>query len=333
MKTNPFSSVTAGITAALLVPAWALDAPADNAPPPPAVPGTAVAPAAPARPSADAAKPAATAAAAFLGVVSAAVPGMLAEHLDLKPGAGIVVQALMPDGPAAKAGIAVHDVITRVAGQPVGSAVDLTRQVAACKPGETIHLDVIHKGQAAGIDVTLGTRPDAVTTIDPRPLDQLNLDGIPKDLADRVRGAIEGNLGELDMGADDGTAQIAPQMQEAMREMKKRMQNAVDGLNAPDAEDGPKIEVQQGSSIRLMDEQGSIELKSNGGGKEVTIRDNDNKITWHGAWDTEQDKAAAPEDVRQRVARLNIDSKYQGNGLRLRFRGAGQPGQPGQPDE
>ena len=56
---------------------------------------------------------------------------MLAEHLGLKAGEGIVVRALMPDGPAAKAGVAVHDIITRVADQPVASSQDLTKLVAS----------------------------------------------------------------------------------------------------------------------------------------------------------------------------------------------------------
>ncbi len=322
MKTNPCSTLTAGLAAILMGPAWALEAPADNAPPPPAVEGARSQPAAPAA-VLDARKPVLPVAAAFLGVVSAPVPAMLAAHLGLKTGEGIVVQALMPDGPAAKAGVSVHDVITRVADQPVGSALDLTHQVAAHKPAEAIHLKVIHKGQPADIEVTLGNRPEGVTALDARQQDPLNLDGLPKELADRVRGAIQGNVGGIDLDAADDAA--APQLKEAMREMQLRMKNAMNGLNAPVAPGEPKIEVQQGAAIRLMDEQGSIELKSNEGGKEVTIRDKDNKVSWSGPWDTDQDKAAAPADVRERVERLNIDSKYQGGGLRLRFHGAGQP--------
>jgi len=325
MKTNPFSILAVGLTAMLLAPAWAFDAPADNAPPPPEGAGRVVPPSVAPLAPADASQPAAQVAVAFLGVVAAAVPAMLADHLDLKAGEGIVVQALMPDGPAAKAGVAVHDIITRVEDHPLGSPVDLTQQVAARQPGATIQLKIIHKGRPADIKVTLGTRPDGVTARDAQLLDQLNLEGIPKDLADRVRGAIQGNLGGLDLDAQDGPAGAAPQIQEAMREMKKRLQNAMEGLDAPGAPGEPKNGVQQGAAIRLMDEQGSIEMKSNEGGKEVTLRDKDNKITWSGPWDTDQDKAAAPEAARQRVERLNIDSKYPGNGLRLRLRGAGQP--------
>ncbi len=250
---------------------------------------------------------------------------MLAAHLGLKPGAGIVVQALMPNGPAAKAGVAVYDVITHVADHPVESVLDLTRQVATHQPGESIRLKLIHHGQPSDISVTLSTRPGGLASQPAHPLDQLNLDDIPKDLADRIRRAIQDNLGDIDLQAQQGAAETAPQIQDAMREMKKRMQQPLEERDAAQAAGEPKIEVQQGAAVRLMDELGSIELKSNKGGKEVTIRDKENKITWSGPWDTEQDKAAAPPDVRQRVERLNIDSKYQGNGLRLRFHGTAQP--------
>jgi hypothetical protein len=231
----------------------------------------------------------------------------------------------MPEGPAAKAGVTIHDIITRVAGQPIGSSLDLTKRVATCKPGETINLDLIHHGKPAAIDVTLGTRPEGITAMDPRLIDPLNLDEIPRELADRIHGAIEGKLGKLDMNIEEGLEQAAPHMQDAVREMKNRIQNAMEGLNRPNAPGGPNIEIQQGATFRLMDEQGSIELKANEEGKEVTLRDKDNQVTWNGPWDTEQDKAAAPDEVRQRVDRLNLDSKFEGNGLRFHLRQGNDP--------
>lgn len=320
MKTKSFLLITAGIALFTQAPAVAIEAPADDAPPPPPVES----PPALNAPAAEPAKPEIKLETAYLGVVAAEVPQMLAEHLGIKPGEGIVVQAVMPEGPAAKAGIAIHDVITRVGDQAVGSSLDLTQQVTGHKPGDTVHLELIRKGKPMGADVILGVRPADVAAIAPQPLDQLNLDGIPKDLADRIRGMIQGNIGgmEMQLGADGGL-QAAPQMEEAMREMKKRMEMALGGINAPELQAERGIETAQGATIRIMDEQGSIELKSSDGSKEVTIRDKDNQITWTGPWDTEQDKAAAPEDVRQRVDRIKLDSAFKGNGLRLRMGGAG----------
>lgn len=311
--------LTSGIAAGTVL---AIEAPLDDAPPPvEAVPPIAEAPAE---------KAALQEQTAYLGVVSSGVPEMLAAHLGLKAGEGIIVSGLMPDGPAAQAGLAVNDVITRIGGEPVGSSEDLTRKVSACKPGDKVRLDLIQSGKPANIDVTLGARPAQMAAPQAGRLNQLNdlnLDGVPRELADRVRRMIEGNLGDvrLDFGQDMQDA--APQFEDAMREMKQRMEKAMQGLQIPDIPAVPQergIQIQQGATLRLMDDQGSIELKSNHGGKEVTVRDKDQKIVWSGPWDTDQDKAAAPEDIRERVERLNFDGD--GNRLRLQFnRGIHEP--------
>lgn len=318
MKTKTFKTFTIAspfVMAFLIAPALAIEAPVDDAPPPPPAAG------AEAQPPIAEAKPEAAVETAYLGVVSESVPEMLAVHLGLDPGIGIVVRAVMPDGPAAKAGLAENDIITSFAGENVGSSEDLTREVTGRKPGEALQIDVIQKGKRGALDVTLGIRPQAADMLGLKPLDNLQLDGIPQELADRVRGMIEGNLGELrlDMGGDP--VEVVPQMEEAMRDLRQRMEKAMQGLDIPAAPGLGKLQIQQGATVRLMDEQGSIEVMSNEGGKEVTVRDKDNEITWTGPWDTDQDKAAAPDDIRQRVERLNFDERFQGNGLRLQMRG------------
>jgi hypothetical protein len=324
MKIPSSSTLTAGLAAILIVPALAIEAPPDTAPPPPTVQA----------PANGAALPDTKPATAFLGVVSSEVPAMLASHLGLKPGEGILVQSLMPDGPAAKAGIAVHDVITRVAKIAIASPADLSTEVTAHQPGEKLPIGLIHQGKPTELEVTLGTRPAGVAANDPRPLDQLNLDGIPKALADRVRGMIEGS--GMDLPLDNNGLNPAPQaeMNEAMREMKLRMEQAIDAARAAgNPKPEPGIHLQQGATIRLMDDQGSIELRSNNDGKDVTLRDKDNKIIWTGPWDTPQDKAAAPEQVRQRLERINLDGQFQGKGLRLNFKAPLAPPAPPAEDD
>jgi len=312
MKTISLITLAAGFAA---LPAYAIEAPPDDAPPPlevapPAVEG-----------------PVEKAGIAYLGVVATGLPEMLAEHLGLKAGEGIVVRAMMPDGPAAKAGIAVNDVITRVAGDAVGSSEELTARITARQPGEKVHLDLIHKGKTAGLDVTLGNRPDHFAAPEQGALDQLDLEGVPKELAERVRRMVEGNLGELRFDFENGIQEAAPQIEDAMRQMREQMGKAMEGVKVPEIPQQRRIEIHQGATFRLMDEQGSIEMKSNDGGKEITVRDKDQNITWTGPWDTEQDKAAAPDDIRRRVERLDFDNGA--NGLRLHFRNA--PNAPEEP--
>jgi len=198
------------------------------------------------------------------------------------------VNTLQPDGPAAKAGIAVNDIITRIAGQRVGSTLDVGETVRSHKPGETIRLDVIHKGKPTGLDVALGTRPQALEDMLDMP-DVQALEGVPMEMQDRLRdmkkriGAMELKIGGLGKGNAQG----------------------LQGMG--------KIEIADGASFRMMDTNGSVEMKSNDDGKEITIRDPNDKVTWSGPWDTEQDKAAAPADIRQRIERLNLDNRANEN--------------------
>lgn len=320
MKTKPSSFITAALAAVLVSPAFALEAPADDAPPPPLVveketglPDIKL----------QADLPKVPVQAAFLGVVSSEIPDMLADHLDLKPGEGVVIRSLVPDGPAARSGIAINDVITKVAGQPVGTPMELSKEITGHKPGESISLDLIHKGKPATLDVTLGVKPAEMADNAPRTLDQLDLEGLPKELAERVRDAIAGNLGGFELGGDE--AQIPPRMEEAMRDLQKRMQGALGKAILPDDDVAGKVQVQGGATIKQMDQQGSVEVKAKDGAKEVTVRDQQGNVTWSGPWDTAQDKAAAPADVRQRVDSLNIDNSFKGAGLRLQFRQAAPP--------
>lgn len=306
MKTNPFPFLTTA-AAVLLTPAFALEAPEDDAPPPPVAEGGAALPEIklPAKPQAEA---------AFLGVVSGEVPEMLADHLGLESGEGVVVRSLVPEGPAAAAGIAVNDVIVKVAGQPVGSPAEIFQQVSSRKPGEKIAVDFIHKGKPATLDVTLGVKPADLAAAEPNPFGQLDLHGLPEELAERVRDAIAGNIGGLELDAD--AAAVPPRMEEALRDLRERMRGGIQGGIA----DPGKLQVQGEAKIRMQDQQGSVEVKTHDGAKEVTVRDQQGKVTWNGPWDTAQDKAAAPADVRARVEGLNIDGSFKGPGLRLQMR-------------
>jgi len=66
------------------------------------------------------------------------------------------------NGPAAKAGIESGDVITAVNGAPVKDARELARTIGGFAPGNTVKLNVLHKGQDKAISLTLGQLPNTV---------------------------------------------------------------------------------------------------------------------------------------------------------------------------
>ena len=62
-------------------------------------------------------------------------------------------------GPAAKAGIAVGDVITSVDDEPIKRASDLARKVTNSAPGTLLRLGVLHHGERKTARVTLDEMP------------------------------------------------------------------------------------------------------------------------------------------------------------------------------
>lgn len=275
------------------------------------------------------------AASAYLGLGSSQVPEILSVHLGLKDGQGVLVRVLDPEGPATKAGFTVNDVITRIDENAVGSHADLTRHVSGKKPGDEVSIDYIHEGKPGNRKVVLGERADRAVAMGgggagDKALDNL-LEAMPEDQAKRVREAIERSL----KGADDlqGMLQFqgqaaAPEMDKAMKEMQKRVEKML-GAAGAGAVMPKQMNFMSESTIKLLDDKGSVELKSKDGGKEVHVLDKEGKEIWSGPWETEQDKAAAPADVRSRIERLNIDMDFKGNGLRLRM----QPQVPPVPGE
>lgn len=318
MKTTSSPLFTATLAAVLLTKAVALEAPADDAPPPPvqgrkqALPRFSLtAPSAKTNEKTDEKT-------AFLGVVSGEVPAALVDQLNLKNGEGVLIRSLAPDSPAARAGIAIHDVITKISGQTVGSPKEISAQISNHQPGESIKVELIHKGQPTTLDIALESRPAELANLERDAMASPDLNGLPKELADRVRDAIAGNVGALDF--DAGAGVLPPQFDQAMRKLQLELQGAVGQMN--NLPGRAKFQFSDGATIKIMDQQGKIEINTQDGSKELTVCDQNGNVTWRGPWDTAQDKAAAPAEVRKRVEGLHLESGSNGNGLRFQMRQA-----------
>jgi len=98
----------------------------------------------------------------YLGVQIQQVTPDLAAALGIdKDGPqGALVAAVTHDGPAAKAGIKIGDVIEQLNGKPVAKTRDLPRLVAATAAGKTVHLAVLRGGKPIEIDATVGHLDD-----------------------------------------------------------------------------------------------------------------------------------------------------------------------------
>ncbi len=72
---------------------------------------------------------------------------------------GVLINGVLQNSPAAKAGIQPGDVILKVAGHAVADVPEMLTRVAALKPGEAARLSVQRNGKLIDIQVTPGTRP------------------------------------------------------------------------------------------------------------------------------------------------------------------------------
>ena len=95
----------------------------------------------------------------WLGVVIQEVNKDLAESFGLEKPAGALVAQVLQDGPAAKGGLQVGDVILSLNGQPIVMSADLPHLVGALKAGDKAELDVVREGERKALAMTAGALP------------------------------------------------------------------------------------------------------------------------------------------------------------------------------
>lgn len=101
----------------------------------------------------------------WLGVVIQEVNKDLAESFGLDKPAGALVAQVLEDGPAAKGGLQVGDVILSLDGKPIIMSADLPHLVGALKPGARAELDVVRDGARKKLKVAIGALPEDGETL------------------------------------------------------------------------------------------------------------------------------------------------------------------------
>lgn len=104
------------------------------------------------------ATPAVASARAWLGVYTQEVTSDLREALDL-PDHGVLVADVVPDSPAARAGLRKGDVILAVDNRNVDSPSELSDVIGNSREGESAAITFVRKGSRRTLAIRLATRP------------------------------------------------------------------------------------------------------------------------------------------------------------------------------
>ena len=83
----------------------------------------------------------------------------LARAFGLERAGGVIIAGMMRDGPAAKGGLKVGDIIQTIDGKPVNDTQRLMARIAAKTPGDLLELGIYRNGRTQTLALTAGQRP------------------------------------------------------------------------------------------------------------------------------------------------------------------------------
>lgn len=96
----------------------------------------------------------------WLGVNIQSLTDDIANTLGLDRAEGVLISNVRPDGPAAKAGMQIGDVILDVNGEKIETLRELPRVIAETEPGSDAEIKVWRNGTTNVIDVEIGLLPE-----------------------------------------------------------------------------------------------------------------------------------------------------------------------------
>lgn len=281
---------------------------------------------------------------AFLGIVAAPLPPVLTAQLGLAEGYGLVVQAVAPESPAAKAGILKYDVIKLLNDQQIVDQGQLATLVKGLGNGKEITLTVLRKAQEQKIMATLGEHEVPAGSPEHHGF------GFGRSPGDFGRGAehLRENMKEFgermrqfhEQQMRDNPDRVK-EFQEKMREFQKRgndNRGPREGFGRPGAAVDPerllqeakpnggseiRVQTQVGTTtingaqahLRMKDAAGEIEVATEEGKRVLTARDPEGKVIFTGPVNTEEERAAVPEPIRKKLADIHI--RQGGNGASI----------------
>lgn len=101
----------------------------------------------------------------WIGVQVGELPPLLKKHLKLDH--GVLAEGVLPDAPAAKAGVEQDDVLLTIEGKKITRPEDVREAVDAAEEGKSLELTLLHDGKETTVKVVPERRPVDRVIINP----------------------------------------------------------------------------------------------------------------------------------------------------------------------
>lgn len=102
-----------------------------------------------------------------LGVSVIEISPDLRAHLGAPRDRGVLINTVRADSPAARAGVAVGDVVTDVDGDPVGGAAEMLAAMSDRKKGQAVSVALIRDGKPMTVKATMEDDPGSSRDLEP----------------------------------------------------------------------------------------------------------------------------------------------------------------------
>jgi membrane-associated protease RseP (regulator of RpoE activity) len=250
----------------------------------------------------------------FLGVETSTVPSVVSDQLGLAKGFGLVVDYVVPDGPAAAAGVQQNDILKMLNDQILLEPGQLRKLLQTFPEGTTVTLTVLRKGQEQKVSVKL-VKKEMPNRHAFMPGHDGNLDF-----------NFDGNFGNVDLGdLKERLQDLKQDLREQAGERRNMIHDAVMKANeevrrardeARDAMGNVKVYSKDGNALKstridvgkaqivFSDDKGEMKIEPVDGKKVLTAKDPQGKLLFSGPVETKEDLDKVPADVRLRFNKL-----------------------------
>lgn len=244
----------------------------------------------------------------YLGVETSQVPTVVSEQLGLSKGLGLVVEYVVPDSPAAAAGIQQNDILKMLNDQILIEPSQLRKLLQTFSDGTDVTLTILRKGQEQKVSVKL-TKKERPQRHSWTPGDKherhWDFDDTG-DLGEQMQGLKEQLQEQL--GAQRGMIRGAVmKAHEAARRAREDARRAAREIRILSKDNGTlkatRIDLGK-AQIVFSDDKGEMKVENLDGKKIVTAKDPQGKLLFSGPVETKEDRDKMPADVRERYERL-----------------------------